>query len=151
MSTKFDILKAQVNGLTRMNTKPKDYQTQVNDFIEDQIDMGIKSFAVMDDLDKDRLCTLMTQALGKDISYAIIEMDDLDAITHELLKYINNNSMLSAYDLAESLRQSLYLRFEYAADEIFDVLKEARWHAEREGRGLKQHVDPINGEVSYKL
>ena len=149
MSSKFDILNHQVNGLTRMIAPRTDYNSQIDSFIDDQINMGIKSFSKMDDLDKDRLCTLMTQAMGKDLSYAIINMDDLDGITGQLLRYINNNSMVSAYDLAESMRQGLYQTFEYEADQIFDVLIHARYVAECEDHGLTQHIDPINGEVSY--
>ena len=149
MSSKFDILNHQVKGLTKMNTARTDYASQIDSFIDNQISFGIKSFSKMDDLDKDRLCTLMTQALGKDRSYSIINIYDLDGITGQLLQYINDNSMVSAYDLAESLRSGLHQRFEDEANEIFDILIEARWHAERQDHGLTQHIDPINGEVSY--
>jgi len=151
MSNSFDILISQVNGLTRMNEKPKSYEQQVNDFITDQISNGVKSFIKMDELDKDRLCTLMTQALHHDREYSIIDMPELNEVVTYLLEYINCTSDLNtkAYDLAEKMRFELWKRFEYQADELFEQIAHDLYVADCEENGLRRHVDPINGEVRW--
>ena len=147
MSNIFDILNHQVNGLTHMQNRTP--QQQVEDFIKDQVCNDIRTFAAMDDLDKDRLCTLMTQALGRDREYSIIEMPELDEVVTYLLEYINSNEMTKAYDLAEKMRSQLYNRFEDAADYLFDEIAHDLYVADCEESGMRRQIDSTNGEVTY--
>jgi hypothetical protein len=150
MNNKFDILKSQVNGITRMYEVPRCYRTQdITRFITNQIADGIKCFADMDELDKDSLVILMTQALGSDRVYSIIDMDDLDGIVTMLLNYVQHNGSDRAYDLAEAMREQLYFKFQYDADQLFGEICHDLYVADCEERGLRRHVDQINGEVSY--
>lgn len=149
MSSKFDILIDQVNGLTRMKEKPKTWEQQIQAFINDQVDQGIESFEVMDEIDKDRLCTLMTQNMGRDRYMVIMNIDDIDGVISELLYYINNYSREAAYDLAETMRLGLWAQFESDANDLFEEITTDRLNKKNREHGLSPHVDSINGETHW--
>lgn len=148
MTDKFDILRHQVNGLTRMSeARPVAYQ--IEDLICDQFSGGIKYFEEMDDLDKDRLCALLTRDLGHDRAYAIIDMPDLYEAVNYFINYLNEPSMHKAHDLAEFMRMQLHERFADKANQLFREYGSEMVTERNQSAGLRKIVDQTNGEISW--
>lgn len=150
MNSKFDILLAQVNGLTRMRDNFKyTYNQKITKIIEDQLDQGIDRFDKMDEIYKDEICAYFTQRKGSDRFDAIVQIDDLDGIVGDLLHYMSNYSSTAAHALADAMRQGLWQQFEDDINELFEQIAHERDCDRKREAGLSPHVDPINGEINW--
>ena len=97
--------------------------------------------------------TALTKSLiscDEDAIYNIVGEYDPNKLLNLLMRYMGNNEICSAMDLAEEIKVHAYLCYEPYIEQIF-YDRCAYWIIEGyKNKGLSAHVDWTNGEVSWR-
>lgn len=122
------------------------HDRQIERLIRDAIGHGQKTYDELDELDKDALTARAIHLLGGDC-----EVFDDANIRAALITYMENPS--EHYDFAETVRKSAIDRyanyFNAMFDDMIEVIQSEIDSEERYNRGMRRHVDRINGEVIW--
>lgn len=126
------------------------YQKDIVKLIDKLIDDdGYTSYSKVDDMAKESLTVMATNALGLDGYVAITDCDDLDVALRDLTRFITFSTTDNAICLANTLKRNAIKHFDEYFTELFDErLGEIKCERNREA-GLEPIVDPINGETRW--
>jgi len=126
------------------------YQKDIVKLVDKLImDDGYTSYNKVDDMAKESLTVMATNALGLDGYVAITDCDDLDVALRDLTRFITFSTTDNAICLANTLKRNAVAHFDEYFAELFDERFGLIAADRNREAGLEPIVDHVTGETRW--
>lgn len=112
----------------------------------------ITSFNDLDQNDKAKLAVAFFEELDRTEAGEALDIDNKNSnVICKLVALLNNDNSETRHDLCDAIKKSFIDYFEDSIRQPVDAALDEQYHTKSQEAGLRRVVDPINGEIIYRI